>query len=165
MNAIFYLVGLSILIVGGEAQLRFLRCHECFNLGEHVDMADVTPIVFGTKFENVKACVDDPDGVECFADEVCGKFEIALTSPEIDAVGTISACVEPEEVAADFECSDESIIYDILRGLMDLFLPVNPANPVTRCRMYLCYDDLCNTGHTAHISLLVAILISLYQLF
>ena len=164
MNAIFYLVGLSILIVGGEAQL---QCHECLKLWEDIDMVDVTPLLYNTTFEdfNLKACVDDPFGVTCDAGEVCGKYEISLTSPEIDAVGTVSGCVEPEEAAAEFTCSDESDTYTSLLSIMKLLFPVNPADPEIRCRLYFCYDNLCNTGHTAHISLLVAILISLYQLF
>ena len=164
MNAIFYLVGLSILIVGGEAQPDLL-CHKCFKLWEEVDMADVTTIVNGTIFEDIKKCANEPLGVLCDAGEVCGKYEIALTSKDVEAVGTISSCVDAPAAAAEFKCSDESDTYRALHRLMDLVLPVNPVNPVTRCRMYLCYDDLCNTGHTAHISLLVAILISLYQLF
>ena len=128
-------------------------------------MSNIFPIINGTIFNTTKECTDELVGVTCEDGEVCGKYEIALTSPDVEAVGSASGCVDAGPAAEDFACSDESIVYRILHGIMESLLIANPVDPEIQCRMYLCYDDLCNTGHTAQVSLLVATLISLYQLF
>ena len=162
MNAISSWVVLSILMIGGEAQL---TCYSCYTLSEEVDS---NPFINSSTIFNdtVTRCdVDDSSGgVQCETGEVCGTIEVSLTAPDVEAYVTLSNCV-PLPIVANFTCNESNDIYSfLLETLLLDWMTVNPSNPETQCRWDLCYNDLCNTGQAAQISLLVTTLISLYQL-
>ena len=164
MNAITSLVVISILMIGGEAQL---TCYNCLKLMDEVELPISTNLTL--VFSNETRICDDSVVETCGEEEVCGKYEISLSEldGDINGVATYSECVNPGEAAGNFTCAEGDPYYDsLLFTLMD-WAGINAitSDADIQCRMYLCYDDLCNTGHTAHISLLVATIISLYQLF
>ena len=147
MKIISTLVAMSILMIGSSA----LRCWDGIGIINQETNRLERYLAF-----NETDCDSEA--------EACMTIELSLTNPESGNLTSICfpQCVN-ETAKESISCNDNSSatykeVYDALIS--------NAEQDETelKCELSFCYEDLCNTGQTAQISLLVTTLISLYQL-
>ena len=143
------MVAMSILMIGSSA----LRCWNC--------PADENLLTYNY---GILSDIVDCSAITCDSGEVCLKYEVSLVNPDGPQYFTLmsSHCANETVAKAEYLCNNSSAPF---KTMYDIIKSVNTGNATEpKCELSFCNDDLCNTGQTAQISLLVTTLISLYRL-